>query len=346
MIGAGFMGRTLASVASDLPCTQCVGVADVDLTRARALANDCGGDAYADFNALLDRAKPEAVIIATPEPYHRAPVVAAAEHGCDIFIEKPLATNLRDADAMIEACEHARVKLMTGYILRFEPSYALIQSAIAEGSIGRVLSMYARRVATIDEARRLGGRVSPVTYIGVHDFDQMLWYHPLPVKAVTAHALRGRVWEELGTYDHAWITIEFSDGALGIEQVGWGLPEEWANARTPASWGGFGDVRMNVIGTDGALELNMTPMELYGCTRAGWKLPDTRHWSALHGKLVGAVRLEVEHFIDCLLHDTEPLVQGTDGRRSLEIALAAEQSIRENCTVALPLELELTAALR
>jgi predicted dehydrogenase len=264
-------------------------------------------------------------------------VIAAAEHGAQVFLEKPMATSLKDADEIDKVCKDARVKLMIGYILRFEISYAMIQSAVAEGSIGKFLSAYARRMATISEARRLGGRVSPLTYIGVHDIDQILWYHPVPVISVYAKATKGRVWEEFNTFDSAWLMMEFEDGALGIHEVGWALPEEWAKWQSPASWSGFGDVRMNVLGTHGNLFLDFTPMNLYGVNQEGWKMPDTCHWPTLHGRMIGSVKLEVEHFFDCVLNDKTPLVTGEDGRRSLEVMLAAELSITEGKKINLPL---------
>jgi len=337
VIGCGFMGNVLARAASELPYAKCVGAADVDRDRAHKLATTYGGNAYEDLREMLDREKPQSVFIATPEGDHLKPALAAAAHGAQIFLEKPMATTLADAAAIDEACKQARVKLMVGYILRFEISYALIQSAVAEGSIGRFLSAYARRVTSISEARRLGGRVSPLTYIGVHDIDQILWYHPVPVKAVYAKAIKGRVWEELGTFDSAWLMMEFEDGALGVHEVGWCLPEEWAKWRSPASWNGFGDVRMNVTGTHGNLFLDFTPMNLYGVNQEGWKMPDTRHWPALHGKTIGSAKLEVEHFFECVLTDKVPLVTGEDGRRSLEVMLAAEKSITEGKKIDLPL---------
>jgi predicted dehydrogenase len=327
----------LATAASELPYGKCVGCADVDFARAHDLAARVGGNAYQDFNALLDKEKPDVVFIATPEAYHLDPVRAAVKHGAHVFLEKPMSTSLADADSIDKVCQEAQVKLMIGYILRFEISCALIQSAVAEGSIGRFLSAYARRMVSISEARRLGGRVSPLTYIGVHDIDQILWYHPVPVRSVYARALKGRVWEELGTYDSAWLMMEFEDGALGVHEVGWALPEEWAKWQTPASWSGFGDVRMNVLGTHGNLYLDYTPMNLYGVNREGWKMPDTRHWPALHGKMIGSVKLEVEHFFDCVLNNKTPLVTGRDGRRSLEVMLAAEKSIAEDRRIDLPI---------
>ena len=337
IIGSGFMGSVLARVGFELPYAKCVGAADVDVDRAIKLVAAVGGNAYQNFNDLLDREHPDAVIIATPEPNHCEPVVAAAEHGCQVFLEKPMATSLTDADMMIQVCKDEQVKLMIGYILRFEVSYSMIKTAIEDRTIGKFLSAYARRIASISEARRLSGRVSPISYIGVHDIDQMLWYHPVPVKSVYARALRGRVWEEMGTYDSAWIMIEFEDGALGVHEVGWCLPEEWAKWQSPSSWGGFGDVRMNVVGTDGILNLDFTPMDLYACDHEGWKMPDTRHWPSMNGRLVGAAKLEVEHFFDCVIEDKKPIVTGEDGRQSLEIMLAAEKSIAEDKKISLPL---------
>ena len=94
---------------------------------------------------------------------------------------------------------------------------------------------------------------------------------------------------------------------------------------------------MNVTGTEGNLFLDFTPMNLYGVNREGWKMPDTRHWPTLHGKMIGSAKLEIEHFFECVLNDKKPLVTGEDGRRSLEVMLAAEKSIAEGQKIDLPL---------
>jgi len=78
------------------------------------------------------------------------------------------------------------------------------------------------------------------------------------------------------------------------------------------------------------LNVNFTPMDMYACDREGWKLPDTCHWPTINGKLSGAVKLELEHFFECVINDQQPLSSGLDGRRSIEVMLAAETSIRED----------------
>lgn len=338
VIGSGFIGNVLARSSIDLPYARCVGTVDVIEERAKKLATICDCKAYQDYELMLKEQKPDFVFVATPEPDHLKPVQAAAASGCHVFCEKPIALSLKDADGIIKACADAKVKLMVGYPLRFHTHYALIKASIEEGQIGKFLSAYGRRIGTIQEARRLGGRVTPGQYIAVHDIDVIMWYHPVPIKTVYARATYGKVWEELKTYDSAWITMEFEDGAVGVHEVGLCLPERWwANWVKPSNWGGFGDIRMNVIGTEGVLNLNLTPMNLYACDIDGWKFPDTLHWTIVHGKAGGAMKVEIEHFFECLLKDKQPMISGEDGRRSLEVMLAAELSIKENRVVSLPL---------
>ncbi|MGC9529625.1 MAG: Gfo/Idh/MocA family protein [Candidatus Bipolaricaulaceae bacterium] len=151
---------------------------------------------YETCGEMLEREQLDGVIIATPEHLHVDPVVQAAEAGCHIFLEKPMARTLDQADQVIAACRGNRCKLMIGYILRFEPAYIEIKRAVAGGNIGEFKSAYGRRNGTIDEARRLGGRTTVTNYIAVHDIDQILWYHPgVEVRSVYARAVRGRVQE-------------------------------------------------------------------------------------------------------------------------------------------------------
>jgi predicted dehydrogenase len=262
----------------------------------------------------------------------------ATEHRCAVLVEKPIAANLDDADAIIAACDDAQVPLMVGYILRFEPAYARIQQAVAAGAIGRFLTGYGRRNAPIGEGERLGGRTTVINYLAVHDLDQIFWYHPEKVVRVSAKAVQGRIFALLGVADFTWITAEFADGALAIVESGWALSKGWAGWTRPATWGGFGDVEMNVIGTNGVVSLDFTPMNLYGVdNQEGWKLPDTRHWPVINGRLVGALRNEVDHFLTCVQSGQPPLIDGRTARESLAVGIAAERSIALGREVEMPL---------
>jgi UDP-N-acetylglucosamine 3-dehydrogenase len=330
MIGAGFMGAIHARIGAELAGVEISAVADIDQDRARTVAKRYGGQVYTDYAQMLSQEAFDAVVVTTPETGHREPVVAAAQAGCHVFVEKPIASTLEDADAMIEACEQAGVYLMTGYILRFESCYAEIHRAVTNGEIGTFMSGYARRNATIQEGRRLGGRTSVINYLSIHDIDQFLWYRPKHnVTTVFAKNVEGRLMAELGVPDFSWLMFEFDDGALGVVECGWALTEGWS---------GFSDVKMNVIGSHGVLNLNYNPMNLSQVTaNAGWTFPETRHWPVVNDRLAGAALLEISHFVDCVRHQCQPLVDGHAGRRSLEISLAAELSVAQKREVMLPL---------
>lgn len=291
-IGFGWMGQLLGRVANELPYVTLRASSDPD-EQATTKAEKLGANVYSNYTEMLEKEELDAVLIATPEPMHVDPVLKATDAGCHVFLEKPIARTLEQADQIISACKKSNKKLMIGYILRFEPTYVTIKEAIENGDIGQFKSAYARRNGTIEEARRLGGRTSVTNYISVHDIDQILWYNEgVEVKSVFAKAVRGSVQEELGTWDFSWMMFEFRDESLGIAETGWGLPEN--------SWI---DAKMQVIGTDGQFALDFTPMNLMASGKEGWKFPITRLWPTVQGRLVGAVKYEIEHFISCLLEN-------------------------------------------
>jgi UDP-N-acetylglucosamine 3-dehydrogenase len=244
-----------------------------------------------------------------------------------VFVEKPIASILGDADAMIEACEQAAVPLMVGHILRHDSAYVAIRQAVEEARLGRLLTAYARRNAIIQEGHRLGGRTSVVQYLAVHDVDLLLWYHEAPVEGVTARAVHGRMAETYGTPDFVWMWMRFADGALGVVECGWALPEGWGGWAEGTAWQPFGDCRMELIGTDDLLSLDMRTMNVAGVDRSGWRFPETRHWPVVNGRIGGAARLQMEHFLECVTTGIRPLCDGQAGRAALAVCIAAEASL-------------------
>jgi predicted dehydrogenase len=198
---------------------------------------------------------------------------------------------------------------------------------VEEACLGRLLTAYARRNAIIQEGHRLGGRTSVVQYLAVHDIDLLLWYHDVPVESVTARAVRGRIAEAYGTPDFVWLWICFADGALGIIECGWALPEGWGGWAEGTAWQPFGDCRMELTGTDDLLSLDMRTMNVAGVGRSGWRFPETRHWPVVNGRIGGAARLQMEHFLECVTTGTRPLCDGQAGRAALTVCLAAEASL-------------------
>ncbi|MGC9529624.1 MAG: Gfo/Idh/MocA family oxidoreductase [Candidatus Bipolaricaulaceae bacterium] len=130
----------------------------------------------------------------------------------------------------------------------------------------------------------------------------------------------------MNTWDSSWATFQFRDGAVAVVETGWGLPEN--------AWG---DVKVYVTGTRGQCALDMVAMNLMVAGPQGWRFPITRLWAEVQGRMVGALQAEVAHFIACLEFDRPPSVDGLDGRRSLEVAVAIERSIEQDCEIQLPL---------
>jgi myo-inositol 2-dehydrogenase / D-chiro-inositol 1-dehydrogenase len=328
IVGAGFMGRLHGRLLTELPNAELVGVVDSRPEVATQVAEELGTSAYPSVDSLLEGARDlDAVVVATPEPGHRSAVEAAAARGCAVFVEKPIASNLADADAMLGACDSAAVPLMVGHILRHESAYVALKQAVEDGWLGHLMTAYARRNAIIQEGHRLGGRTSVVQYLAVHDIDLLLWYHDAPVESVTAQAVHGRIAESYGTPDFVWLLMRFADGALGVVECGWALPEGWGGWADGTAWRPFGDCRLDLVGTDEFLSLDLRTMNVTGVDRNGWRFPETRHWPVVNGRLGGAARLQMEHFLECVTTDVPPMADGQAGRAALAVCLAAETSL-------------------
>jgi UDP-N-acetylglucosamine 3-dehydrogenase len=330
------MGMLHARAFSQLPGVRVVAASDPAVKElARLPDQEEPVELYRDHRPLLERKDIDAVVIASPEPAHRQAVEDAAAAGKHILLEKPIATTLEDADAIIAAAGRHGVKLMMAHILRYDVRYAQIKAAVDEGTIGRPLACYARRNATIQEARRLAGRVEVEEYISVHDIDQLFWYFGDRAVKVSAEVVEGPVMKELGVHDYIWITIRFAGGGLGVVETGWGLCESTAGWKRPSTWGGFGDVCLELLGEKGSLYLDYRPMGLHAVDGEGWKFPDTLHWPQMHGEVVGDVLDEDRYFLH-VLHGKRPIISsGEDGRRALEVVLAAQRSAREDRPVRL-----------
>jgi UDP-N-acetylglucosamine 3-dehydrogenase len=336
IIGAGFMGMLHARALSQLPGVRVVAVSDPAVKeRPRLPDQEEPLEAYQDHAKLLARPDIQAVVIASPENLHRQAVIDSARAGKHILLEKPIATTMEDAEAIIAETDKRKVKLMLAHLLRYDTRYAQVKAAVDDGMIGKPMVGYARRNATFAEARRLKGRVEVEEYISVHDIDQLFWFFNDRVVKVSAEIAEGPVKRELGVHDFIWITMRFAGGGLGVVETGWGLSEVMARWKRPGSWGSFGDVNLELLGEKGSLYLDYRPMTLVALDEEGWKFPDTLHWPQMHGEIVGDVLDEDRYFLHVLNGKRTIISSGEDGRRALEVVLAAQRSWREGGPVRL-----------
>src|SRR5262249_24413786 len=137
IIGAGIMGGRQAKELREGPHTDLVAVADLDLPKAREVAEKERCQAYRSAEAMLEAEKLDVVYICTPDPYHRAPLQTAVEAGIKtVLLEKPFATTVEDAEAMVRAAEAAGATVYVTYGTRSAPENAAGRYLLESGLLG------------------------------------------------------------------------------------------------------------------------------------------------------------------------------------------------------------------
>ncbi len=166
VVGFGAIGRHHARNLRDLPGVTLVGIADtapVALAQARAL----GFEAYGSTKALLD-AGLDAAVVSVPTSFHEEVSDEIIDRSCALLVEKPLAQSLVAAKRLMARCERAGVPLMVGYVERYNPAMETVRDFVADGNLGKLLSMSARRVGVLPPRIR---DANVLIDIGVHDLD-------------------------------------------------------------------------------------------------------------------------------------------------------------------------------
>jgi UDP-N-acetylglucosamine 3-dehydrogenase len=186
------MGERHARILASLPDVVLVAVCDARRDVAERVAAPAGARVATDLEEVLGRGDLDAVTICTPDAHHRAPCEMAAREGVHVLVEKPIATTLADAEAIVTVCAAAGVVLLVGHCLRFDPRYDQARAAVAAGDVGEVQTVYTRRSNTVAAQDRLGGRCSLPLFLGVHDYDVMRWLVGSEVTRVTAESKWGR----------------------------------------------------------------------------------------------------------------------------------------------------------
>ena len=224
MIGAGGIARSHMRAIAKSDSIRVAAVMDTDSERVRAAAEEFGGRQYGDLEGILGDPEVEAVHVCTPHNLHADQVVAAAEAGKHVFVEKPMALTLADCDRMIEACDRAGKVLMVGQVMRYYPVNLKVKELIASGAIGEVGHMMRRRYSYfaplgpgqpswyLDEA--VAGNC--VLYcFGPHEYDILHWSLDSPVTRVYA---QGSASTELyrGQKDSYTALMTHASGAVSV----------------------------------------------------------------------------------------------------------------------------------
>jgi len=340
VIGAGGIanGAHLNNYARN-PRVKLIAVADIDLAKAKAAAEKWGiPHYYEDYHDVINHPDVEAVSVTTWPTAHAEPVIAAAKAGKHVLCEKPIATTLEDANAMVAATDKAGVKFAMGYQPQFGKVWPAVKNLIDEGVCGRImgtsiigLSPSSHRVPWFLSRKLAGGGILMDWGIYTSYFIQWLLG---PVESVSAQKeiFRKEVMvgdtklNDIDVEDTVAAVLRFKNGAIGTWYMGWAV----AGSHSSTS----------IDGSDGSI-LMRTGVEGIGVYTnkidqpdylKGWRnIPVTE--MALQDQHYG----KLAHLVDAVLDDT-PLVQtGAAGRDALELVLAIYQAAETGKTVSLPL---------
>ncbi|MGH2548781.1 MAG: Gfo/Idh/MocA family protein, partial [Thermomicrobiales bacterium] len=195
--------------------------------RGQPLANEVGAHFTQSIDEVLSSPLIDAIDICVPTPWHRELTERAIAAGKHVLLEKPLALNLEDADALVALGEHTDRVFMIAHVLRFWPEYEKLQQLAATGDYGNPVSAIAyRRQAypawstLFSNAALTGGAIIDML---VHDFDAMNWVMGEPV-AVSARGIRH---PKYGGFDQAQVLIEYADGRSAMVDGGMMMPDSY-----------------------------------------------------------------------------------------------------------------------
>jgi len=217
VIGLGILGSQHARLLHDRPDVRLVAVADLRKDVADRLAAESGATAYTDLNEMLKSQTLDLVVVATPDPLHRAPTVAAIEAGVpNIVQEKPLATTREDAEAIYEAVEKHQTRLFINFANRATPLDIATRYVIQNGLLGRVVYGESRLDDNIsvpttmwgNRTKEWAGGSSTAHFLLSHVVDLLRFYFvPAEVKEVYAITQREVLGYTPDVYD-AFLTFD------------------------------------------------------------------------------------------------------------------------------------------
>ena len=292
--------------------------------------------ALTDYRRMLEMDEIDVVVICAPNDLHHPITVEAAAAGKHVICEKPLCLNLKQADEMIDACKRAGVKLLYAEELCFAPKYVRLKQLLDSGALGKpVLIKQSEKhdgphAPHFWDVNRSGGGVT--MDMGCHAIAFFRWMlDRSPIETVYA---------QMGTYvhgdktkgdDNSILILEFENGAMAMAEESW------------TKLGGMDD-RAEVHGSQGVAYADLlhgNSIETYsavGYDYAVEKAGSTTGWSftIYEESWNYGFPQEMDHFIDCVLHDEQPLVTGEDGRVVLEALFAAYESAGKGKKVRLP----------
>lgn len=330
VVGCGGIAHAHFKAMAREPRVELVAVADTDAGRAEACAAKYGARVVAaSWDAVYKEPGVQAVVLCLPHDLHAPAAIAALEAGKHVLVEKPIATTLADADAMIEAARRAKRVFMVGHMTRFRRTTVAMQRSVASGAIGEPFSFetiyYGPReiIPSIPWVmRKASGGGGPVAGFGTHHFDVLHWLFG-DVEAVSCFTARAVV-HEAEVEDTAALALRFRGGVIGVVHFTW--------ARSVDAF----DEQFHVFGSRGEIVVRgAETISLASESRFGDRALHALDPAAEAPDVVeDAFAGELAHFVECVRSGGTPLTDGPGARRALVVIEAGYKSAELGQTVA------------
>jgi len=263
IVGMGIRGQMYAATCRQLSNAELVGVCDVADAARAAATEQFEVSGFAEVEAMCEKARPDAVVICTPDFAHAAPALAAAQAGCHLLLEKPLAMSVAEARQIADCVADAKVRAMMAFENHWNPPLSAMKAAVAAGELGRLISCNSQLDDRIDVPTKLLswlGRSSPGWFLMAHSVELAGWIaqqKPVSVFAAgTRGVLNGR---GLETYDGIHAVVRFDGGMVGSFSSCWVLPQS-----LPLIF----QFRHEMVGTEGSARADLTDQMLHKATAA------------------------------------------------------------------------------
>ena len=307
VIGTGFWGENQVRVFRQSRMADLVAICDSNKKRAEEMGTKYSVPWYSDPSKFLRVPELEAVTVCTPTQTHLKVGLQAIEAGKNLLVEKPMTGEERAADRLVNSAKKAGVKLLVGFIERFNPGVRAVKKMLTQKVVGDVIIATGRRVARWPI--RIGD-VGVVKDTAIHDIDAMRYLLEEEVSAVFAQtgSLRTHSYE-----DYAEIMLRFKEGTTGFIDANWLTPRK---VRTLIITGSDATINLDYITQEITLENSQRLVKPF----TPWAEP---------------LKLELENFITTILRDTVEAPSGEDALRAIRVCDAALRSGKSKTLVTL-----------
>ncbi len=318
-VGAGYWGRNLVRVFANLRGAHLGTVCDSDPeVRARVAGLHSDLKVVPDYESVLQDVNTDAVVIALPAVQHYETVKRALESGKHVFVEKPMTTKAKEAEELVKLASRNDRVLMVGHLLVHHPAVDALKRLIDDGDLGETYYLYSQRV-NLGIVRK---DENALWSLAPHDISVMLYLLDQEPDAVSAS---GECYLQKGVEDVVFVNLHFEDGKMGQLQVSWLDPHKIRKLTIVGSekMAVFDDMESaeKIRIYDKAVERES--YESYG------EAITLRFGDVVipHIHMDEPLKLECQHFVDCVRDNAVPRSDGQDGLRVVRVLEAAQRSL-------------------